>query len=127
MRRISCQKPLVSLSVLALMGAVTLLTPLAYAVPPDPVWVSGVFDDDDSDNGVFLVTSGTATLDPFPLYAWVPFPVHWPGVGLKASRPSSTPCATSADAGAARLDGAAPPSLAAAGGPALRPEAGPGR
>jgi hypothetical protein len=104
MRRISCQKPLVSLSVLALMGAVTLLTPLAYAVPPDPVWVSGVFDDDDSDNGVFLVTSGTATLDPFPLYAWVPFPVHWPGVEVEAARPGSPPYVSSADARASPLD-----------------------
>ncbi len=37
-----------------LLAVLVALTPLAYATPPDPVWVSGFFDDDDNDNGVFL-------------------------------------------------------------------------
>jgi hypothetical protein len=58
-----------------LLTALVALTPLAYASPPDPTWVSGIFDDDDNDNGVFFVTSSTATLDPFPLCGWSPFHV----------------------------------------------------
>ncbi|HKW90363.1 MAG TPA: hypothetical protein VJX92_00605 [Methylomirabilota bacterium] len=65
--------------VLALLVPLVLLTPLAYCSPPDPVWVSGFFDDDDNDNGVFFITSGTATLDAFPLGGWAFFGVSWPG------------------------------------------------
>jgi hypothetical protein len=52
-----------------LLVVLVALTPLAYASPPDPVWVGGFFDDDDNDNGVFLITSSHITLDPFPLLA----------------------------------------------------------
>ena len=71
----------------ALLGVLVLLTPLAYCTPPDPVWISGFFDDDDNDNGVFLVTSSTATLDPFPLSSWILFPVAWPAPAAPASDP----------------------------------------
>jgi len=44
-----------------LLGAlVLLLTPLAYADPPDPTWVRGMWDDDDFDDVVGYVTSSTA-------------------------------------------------------------------
>ena len=63
----------------ALLGVLVLLTPLAYCTPPDPIWVSGFFDDDDNDNGVFLVTSSSAALDPFPLNSWTLFRLSsWP-------------------------------------------------
>ncbi len=52
------------------------LTPLAYASPPDPTWVSAIFDDDDGDDAVFVITSITATLDAVPRYDSAPFPVH---------------------------------------------------
>lgn len=55
---------------LTLLTSLVALTPLAYASPPDPIWVGGVFDDDDNDNGVFFVTSSTATIDSFPLCGW---------------------------------------------------------
>jgi hypothetical protein len=42
--------------VAALLTALLALTPLAHAEPPDPTWVSGFFDDDDNDNGVFLIS-----------------------------------------------------------------------
>ena len=61
-----------------LLGVLALLTPLAYCTPPDPVWVSGFFDDDDNDNGVFLVTSSSAALGPFPLGGWSLFRLSWP-------------------------------------------------
>jgi hypothetical protein len=34
---------------LALVTILVPLTPLAYATLPDPVWVSGFFDDDDNE------------------------------------------------------------------------------
>ena len=68
MRRLSERQLGVAMA-LTLLVALLTLTSLAYAVPPDPVWVSGYFDDDDNDNGAFFITSSTATLDPFPLYA----------------------------------------------------------
>ena len=74
------------------------LTPLAYATPPDPVWVSGFFDDDDNDGGVFLVTSSLAAIDPFPLCCWTPFPAFGPAVVLDDSSWFSSQIASSADA-----------------------------
>src|SRR5262249_7255711 len=75
-RLMRCRVP--SIWVLALLVALVLLTPLAYSSPPDPVWVSGFFDDDDNDNGVFFITSSTATLDPCPLASWAFFGISWP-------------------------------------------------
>jgi hypothetical protein len=71
----------------ALLGVLVLLTPLAYCTPPDPVWINGVFDDDDNDNGVFLVTSSAAALDPFPLAGWSLFRVAWPTLAAPGSDP----------------------------------------
>ena len=51
------------------------LTPLAYASPPDPTWISGFFDDGDADDAVFLITSITATLDTVARYDSAPFPI----------------------------------------------------
>ena len=40
------------------------LTALAYASPPDPSWIKGIYDDGDFDNVVVLITSATAHLAP---------------------------------------------------------------
>jgi len=45
--------------VIALLVGLLSLTPLAYASPPDPVWISGIYDDDDQDDVVTLATSGS--------------------------------------------------------------------
>jgi len=87
----------------ALLAALVALTPLAYATPPDPTWVSGFFDDDDNDNGVFLVTSSLAALDPFPLCCWTSFPVFGPAVALDNSGPAFSQDGSSADARAPPL------------------------
>jgi|RhiMetdeSRZDD1v2_1073273.scaffolds.fasta_scaffold08796_7 hypothetical protein len=81
-----------------LLVVLAALTPLAYATPLDPVWVSGFFDDDDNDDGVFLVTSSLAAIDPFPLCCWTPFPAFGPAVALDDSSWSPSPIASSADA-----------------------------
>ncbi len=86
-----------------LLISLVALTPLAYATPPDPTWVSGFFDDDDNDNGVFLVTSAGAALDPFPLCAWTPFHVFGPAVALGDQAPAPSQYASHPDARAPPL------------------------
>src|SRR5262245_49970758 len=50
----------------ALLLVVCLTAPpiLANASPPDPVWISGIYDDADSDNVVALLTNSTAVAAP---------------------------------------------------------------
>ena len=86
-----------------LLVALVTLTSLAYATPPDPTWASGFFDDDDNDNGVFLVTSSLAALDPFPLCCWTPFPVFGPAIAVDNSGPISSQDGSSAGARAPPL------------------------
>ena len=50
------------------------LTPVAYADPPDPTWVSGFWDDDDFDNTVIIIANAfaidaQALVDAGPLFA----------------------------------------------------------
>jgi hypothetical protein len=89
--------------VTALVTVLVALTPLAYADPPDPTWVTGFFDDDDNDNGVFLITSSEVTLDAFPLCCWTPFPVYGPAVASAESGPASTQYFSAAEARAPPL------------------------
>jgi hypothetical protein len=83
---------------LVLLLVLIALTPVAYASPPDPTWVSGFFDGDDNDDGVFLVTSSSATLGLFPLGDSTPVPVSQPvPVGDDASLIACL-CLSTADA-----------------------------
>ena len=43
------------------------LTPLAYASPPDPSWIRGLYDGGDFDDVVVMLTGGTGIIEPFPL------------------------------------------------------------
>ena len=86
-----------------LLAALVALTPLAYASPPDPSWVSGVFDDDDNDDVIFLITSSTVAVDPCPLCAWHPIVVSWPALVPEDGVLASTPYASTADARASPL------------------------
>lgn len=54
MRRVRRARPGV-----VLLGTivVAMLTPLAYASPPDPSWIAGIYDDGDYDNIVGFATS----------------------------------------------------------------------
>lgn len=40
------------------------LTPLAYASPPDPSWIAGIYDDADFDDVVDMITSAAAATAP---------------------------------------------------------------
>ena len=88
---------------IALLTILVVLTPLAYATPPDPTWVSGFFDDNDNDDGMFLITSSLAALDPFPLCCWTPFPVVGPAVASEDQGPAPSQHASSAFARAPPL------------------------
>jgi hypothetical protein len=54
--RVAC-----ALLLLLLVGG---LTSLAYASPPDPSWIRGIYDDDDYDNVIVMITSTTAATAP---------------------------------------------------------------
>ncbi len=41
---------------------------LAGAVPPDPVWIPGLYDDGDYDELLLVVTSPEGSVAPSPLY-----------------------------------------------------------
>jgi hypothetical protein len=65
----------VKLPLLFLAALLLTLTPLAYADPPDPTWVLGVWDDDDFDDVVGLITSATALLQtPVTCELYLPCP-----------------------------------------------------
>jgi hypothetical protein len=91
------------LALVALVTVLVVLTPLAYASPPDPSWVSGFFDQDDNDDGVFLITSSLATVDPCPPRSWTPFLVLGATVALEGPGPASTQYSSTADARAPPL------------------------
>jgi hypothetical protein len=62
-------KGLAGASFLAMLTILVLTTPalllaLAYASPPDPSWIPGIYDDADYDDVVTLVTSATADVAP---------------------------------------------------------------
>src|SRR5438093_13341003 len=63
---------------LILVASTLTLTPLAYADPPDPTWVTGFWDDDDFDDVVGYITSAAG---------WLPAPVA--GDLLPAELPTS--------------------------------------
>ena len=60
--------PLVLLVVLFLIAPTCLLV-LAYASPPDPTWIPGIYDDGDFDDIVTLITSATASVAPVMVFA----------------------------------------------------------
>ncbi|HXJ83518.1 MAG TPA: hypothetical protein VMS64_33130 [Candidatus Methylomirabilis sp.] len=53
-----------ALLILLILATPALLVALAYASPPDPSWIPGIYDDDDYDGIVTLVTSASAHVAP---------------------------------------------------------------
>jgi hypothetical protein len=62
-----------------------------------------VLDDGEYDDAVFVVTSNLATVDPFPLCDWSPFPVFGPRVPLDTADLAPTQYSSAADARAPPL------------------------
>ncbi len=79
--------------VLLLVGSLVALTPLAHSSPPDPTWISGIYDGDDFDDVVVSVTSTASTVDPAPLAGIDPGQIALgivpPVEAHNASRPAS--------------------------------------
>jgi hypothetical protein len=55
---------LLVLVVLVLIGPIGGLTALAYATPPDPSWIGGIYDDADYDDVLLLITSESEGVTP---------------------------------------------------------------
>jgi hypothetical protein len=53
-----------ALLIALMVGILGTLRSLAYASPPDPWWVPGLYDDADFDDVVALVTSAAAVVGP---------------------------------------------------------------
>ena len=82
---------------------IALLTPIAYASPPDPSWIRGVYDGGDFDDIIVLVTSGAGIVDPAWLTELRPLP---PPAILPVQRADSFAAAPSPSS----LHSRAPPS-----------------
>jgi hypothetical protein len=50
-----------------LVGLIVALTPMAYASPPDPSWIRGLYDGADFDDVVVLLTSWVGAVESCPL------------------------------------------------------------
>ncbi len=49
---------------LAVIVALLTLTPVAYASPPDPSWISGLYDNADYDDVVILIAEHIGVIEP---------------------------------------------------------------
>jgi hypothetical protein len=64
---------------LLLLACLVSNTPLAYASPPDPTWMAGIYDDNDGDDVIGSITwaAWAVELDPLscltPRFVAVPF------------------------------------------------------
>ena len=63
-----------SVLLLALVVLLAATVPLAYASPPDPIWIGGVYDDDDLDDIVVLITWAVGIVESFALDGARPVP-----------------------------------------------------
>src|SRR5262245_52657759 len=50
--------------VLSLVAAILALTPAAYANPPDPTWIAGLYDNADFDDVVIFITEAVGAVQP---------------------------------------------------------------
>ncbi len=85
---------LVALPVLLL--TIGSLTAMAYASPPDPSWIKGVYDDADFDDVVVLITSGSGAVELAPVAELQPLLVAVTPVVESVTGPVPTPSLESA-------------------------------
>jgi hypothetical protein len=58
--------------VLILLGALIALVPLAHASPPDPIWITGLYDGADYDDVIAAATSADSAVEYAPLVSLTP-------------------------------------------------------
>ena len=46
-----------------LLGVLLTLPPIAHASPTDPVWISGLYDDNDYDDVILFITGAVSAVD----------------------------------------------------------------
>jgi hypothetical protein len=61
-----------------LVALVVALAPIAWASPPDPTWIKGVYDDADFDDVVTYLTSVLAAVFTFSVVDVIPAFAHVP-------------------------------------------------
>jgi hypothetical protein len=84
---------------LVLIVTALALTPAAYASPPDPTWIAGLYDNADFDDVVLFITSGLGGVQ--PSLTWSPRVVALV-VGVVPSVEISVPTSVSVASGPSR-------------------------
>src|SRR5262249_36795621 len=78
--------------VLLLLACLISLTPLAEARPPDPTWIAGIYDDNNYDDVVYLVISGSGAIETVALAKARPLlPLAGSVSALESDWPLSSP------------------------------------
>ncbi len=75
---------------LAVIGAWVGLRLLAYASPPDPSWIAGLYDDADFDSVVVSITSASNVVESHPPFVPRPTWFVFPSVPQTDERPAET-------------------------------------
>jgi hypothetical protein len=52
-----------ALPAILLLGVVLALPPIAHAAPTDPVWIAGLYDDNDYDDVVLFIIGAVSAVD----------------------------------------------------------------
>jgi hypothetical protein len=84
-------KPLRAFLVLTLLPVVVGLVSLAYARPPDPTWISGIYDDGDYDDVVIAITLLQGQQEPSWVEAVVLATIVVEVISVEGATVSSTP------------------------------------
>jgi hypothetical protein len=61
-----------------LLSLMVALTPMAWASPPDPIWITGIYDDLDFDDGVVYLTCGMVGIPALPVVVQFAFLTYVP-------------------------------------------------
>ena len=85
-------------ALLALAIVLAATAPLAYACPPDPIWIGGVYDDDDLDDIVVLITWAVGIVESSPVEDAHPVPAVIATLPLQDDAPASSQVPSSSQA-----------------------------
>ena len=67
-----CEAELRATVLALLIVVVPAITPLAYASPPDPLWIAGIYDGADFDEAVVVVAASAGLVEAVVLFAGPP-------------------------------------------------------
>ena len=63
------------------------LVPLAYASPPDPSWIGGIYDNADGDDVVLAATGAVVTVEATPAAVLASLPIVGPHLAIVRDAP----------------------------------------